>query len=382
MGLFSRYINRGAKSTEKLDNRANRRQPERTDDMKRVKAQIEVNGQPVWISGNGVQELVDKALTAQRQPIAYDPKPFCEYASEFLMIYKGNGSIQKNTLIGYKGYLMNHLLPFFGEMDIKSISTNDIQAYVNLKSSAYTAKTIREHLDLMNQIFESAIEDRLIQRNPCQSKRLTIVGRKSHAVEAYEEDEYKLLESLLDYLVGSEKICLALSLYTGMRQGEMFALTWDDIDMDREEIHVRASVEWPSSNQGSIKEPKTENGYRTIPIIPQLYAILNEWWGSSGFVLTGARCSKDSPMSRQGVKRLYERINMTAKAHGIDVVFLSHRGRHSIATNLNNAGADDVTISSVMGHSDVNFTKKQYVSRQTSQTRRGMNKMSNYIASI
>ncbi|MBQ4435763.1 MAG: tyrosine-type recombinase/integrase, partial [Clostridia bacterium] len=84
----------------------------------------------------------------------------------------------------------------------------------------------------------------------------------------------------------------------------------------------------------------------------------------------------------QGVKRLNERIEQIAEENGIKVKFLSHRARHTIATFLNNAGADDVSITGIIGHSDVAFTKRQYANTQTIQLQRGMDKLSDYIAKI
>ena len=307
---------------------------------------------------------------------------FSEYAIEFIRLYKANGSIQRNTLVGYNCYLKKHLIPFFGDIDISRISVRNVQEYINSKSQTLAAKTIREHVDLLSQIFDSAIEDDLMTKNPCMSKRLKIVGKRSVLVEAYTDNEYKDLESLLDYLNGTERLCLALSLYTGMRQGELFALDWQDIDLENDMIYITASVEWPSANRGVLKEPKTENGIREIPIIPQLHEILDEQWQSSGFVLTSKRQLQGEPMTHQATKRLYERINKIGQVYGITTKFLSHRARHSVATILNNAGADDVSISSTLGHSDAAFTRRQYVTKQTKQIKNGMSAFSNYIASI
>ena len=117
-------------------------------------------------------------------------------------------------------------------------------------------------------------------------------------------------------------------------------------------------------------------------IIPQLEVILKRLKQPTGYVLTSERQKDDGPMSHQGVKRLNERIRQISKANGIKTEFLSHRARHTIATFLNNAGADDVSITGIIGHSDVAFTKRQYANTQTIQLQRGMNKLSDYIAQI
>ena len=87
-------------------------------------------------------------------------------------------------------------------------------------------------------------------------------------------------------------------------------------------------------------------------------------------------------MTHQATKGLYEHINKIGQVYGITTKFLSHRAKHSVATILNNAGADDVSISSTLGHSDAAFTRRQYVTKQTKQIRNGMQAFSNYISAI
>ena len=382
---FGQYIRDGLSRARHLDNYIGQgfhsKREKDGSNMKQKKAKIQVNGKERWISGNSVQQVVDNALHA-KDNVAMGVPGFSNYAEEYVSLYKANGSIQRNTLVGYQCYLRNHLSPFFLDTPVSEISVNDVQAYINSKSKNYTAKTIREHLDFLSQIFDSAMEDGFMTKNPCLSKRLTIVGKRSVLVKAYDDDEYKELENLLDHLLGTERLCLALSLYTGMRQGEMFALIWENVDLERNLIHVTASVEWPSSNKGVLKCPKTENGIRDIPIIPQLKEILEEQWNSSGFVLTSQRQPEGEPMTRQAVKRLYERINNVGAVWGITTRYLSHRARHSVATILNNVGADDVSISTTLGHSDPSFTRRQYVTRQTKQVRKGMDAFSDYVSNL
>lgn len=348
--------------------------------MKRVKAKVTIAGETHWVSADSAQELVDRALLCQS--CRKDIPLFADYANQYIRLYKANGSIQGNTLIGYRGYLRQHLIPFFGSMLIDQITPNSLQEYINLKSLDYSEKTIREHLQLLGLILESAVEDELILKNPCHSRRLSVVGKPSRKVDAYEEDEWKQLESLLPCMPKNCKLLLGLSLYTGMRQGEIFALRWENVDLKNRVICVAHSVEWVCQNRGALKEPKTGNGFREIPIIPQLQDILEEFYEPNGFVLKGEKCRPNEPMTRQAVKRLNERINHIADLEGVHVRFLSHRARHSLATFLNNFGADDVTITHVMGHSDVNFTKRQYVSSQQSQTKRGMDLFAKSIQTL
>jgi len=357
--VYNKSVTRSVKAD--LDNCISPAQERTGENMSQVK--VTINGKDQWI---------ETAAVSQRT--------FRDYAEEYIHLYKENGSVQKNTLVGYNGYMKNHLLPFFGDMPLSDITPNRLQQYINLKSKQYTVKTISEHLNLLRPIFDAAVEDGLIPFNVCNSQRIKLVGRKSEKVLAYTEEEFKELESLLPRLTGTNQLFLALSLYTGMRQGELFALRWTDIYLDYDLIDVTKSVEWPGRNKGEIKEPKTDNGYRKICIMPQLHAILAAADCKDGYVLKGARQKSDEPMSHQAVKRLNDRINQAAEKYGIQTRFLSHRARHTIATFMNNAGVDDVTITHTVGHSDASFTRRQYMNHQAKQVRRGMDRLSKYLS--
>lgn len=307
---------------------------------------------------------------------------FKDYAEEYLHLYKENGSIKRNTLVGYQGYMKNHLLPYFGEMQVSDITPNVLQKYINSKSASLSSKTISEHLTLLKPIFDAAVEDGLIRYNPCMSHRIKLVGQKSKKVTAYTEEEFKALEDQLSNVTGVSKLFLALSLYTGMRQGELFALQWTDIDLEHSCIHVDKAVEWPAKNKGEIKEPKTENGYRTIYIIPQLLVILSEQYCEDGYVLTASRQRPGEPMTHQAVKRLNDRLNAALVSNDCYVHFLSHRCRHTVATLMNNAGVDDISITTTIGHSDISFTKRQYMNHQAKQVQRGMTRFAQYLREI
>ena len=347
---------------------------ERIDDMLKYKAKISDH----WITAASMQELADKAIQASQHQLS-DAPAFSAYAEKFIATYKSNGSIQKNTLVGYRGYLNNHLYPIFCETPIDRIGVDDIQRYINDKSKTLSKKTIREQLQLLSMILSAAEEDHLIDRNPCESKRLQVVGKSSHKVDAYTEEEYKAFESLLPSLPETPQLFLALSLYTGMRQGEQFALRWERIDFDKRLINVCESIEWPAQNKPIVKPPKTDNGIRHIPIVPQLEAILLKFRQHSGYILKAKRQHEDLPMTRQAVKRLNDRLNQLAAANGIKTKFLSHRARHTVATILNNIGADDVSLTSVLGHADVSFTKRQYVTSQDQQIQQSMAAFSRHL---
>jgi len=347
--------------------------------MARLKAQIDGR----WITSDNAQNLVDKALKSQAvKGSGFTVK---DYAVRYMRLYKENNSIANNTLIGYRGYLQNHLYPAIGYRDISEITVDIIQDYINSKSTEYTQKTIKEHITLMAEIFDGAIEDGLIAKNPFRSKRLKIFGKESKRIEAYTEDQFRQFEKeVLPKLTGSDQLFAALSMYTGMRRGEICALRWEDIDFANKRIAVFKAVAWPAQNQGIVKRPKSCNGERRPIILPQLYFILSRYQDKKGYLIQGRKANEDKPITREGIKRLYERIANCVCESGIDfdIRSLNRRGRHTMATFMNNAALDEKTIESQLGHHDIKFTRAQYMNAQAKQEERSMERLAAYIAQI
>ena len=189
--------------------------------------------------------------------------------------FRAKGTIAENTRIGYLGYLKNHICPAMGDLRLNEVTADTVQTYINQKSESLTVSTIKKHLELMVQIFDCALDDSLIPKNPFKNKRLKVFGKEVVPTIAYTEEEFKQMEtSVLPYLHDSDLLYAALTIYSGMRQGEICTLTWEDIDLESGLIYVTKSVSWAGKNQGTLKQPKSDNGKRVIIMLVQLRGIL------------------------------------------------------------------------------------------------------------
>ena len=89
----------------------------------------------------------------------------------------GTHSFPRSTLREYTTLLNKHILPVFGEKDIREITTDDIQQFMNSKA-AMSRKSIHEMVMVLGMVLESAMEDEIITRNPARSKRLKNPSKK------------------------------------------------------------------------------------------------------------------------------------------------------------------------------------------------------------
>ena len=346
-------------------------------------ARLKAKALDKWVTGDTPQQLVDKALAHQEEKEKGDIPTFREYASKYMKLYKENGAVAVNTLVGYRGYLKNHLYPVFGDMRLDEITPDKVQNYIKDKAESLSEKTIKEHIHFMGEIFDFVKEDGFVRDNPVKSKRIKIFGKKSKKVIAYTNEEYReLTQTLLPALDGPAKLYAAISLYAGARQGEICALQWQDVDFKKNRLNITKSVAWGGKNKGFVKEPKTENGERGIVIIPLLLDILKEAKRESGYLIYGEKAGNNAPISDTGITCLNERIHLTEEKEGVTARFSNKRARHTMATYMNNAQVDSKTLQAQMGHYNIDFTRKQYMNPQEEQKDSEMQRLADYIAKI
>lgn len=360
--------------------------------MKRIKEKIETSTGVRWVTGTSKKEveqrkraIIEADLLQTLQPQVSTAPLFKAYAEAYMTRYKLR-KIGANTMVGYRSYLTNHLYPAFGDLPIDNITVDRVQDFMLLEADNGSAKaSINRIMQLLTQIMDSAVEDELIIKNPCKSKRLYNPSEKQQKVLPYSPGVYKQMERLLPLLpTDTDKLYLGLSMYAGLRQGEIVALRWEDVDFDLGFIHVRRAIQYAAKNVGTIKPPKTDNGVRDIPMMGQLRAILEALRKDEGFIICGQRqADKDLPMTQQMVRNMDIRVNKFFAEHGIKEPFKSHRMRHTVLTLLNNSRlADDKSLQAWAGHRDAAFTRRQYMTPQEEQLQTVGNGFSEYISSL
>ena len=189
------------------------------------------------------------------------------------------------------------------------------------------------------------------------------------------DDQRKLKEFLIKQKT-STSIGILLSLYTGMRIGEVCALSWEDVDLDDNIIFVRHTVSRVKSNSGKRKtelildEPKTRSSKREIPIPLYLTDVLKRYRENSHstFVISNYDGFSDP--------RTYDiKFHSILKECGINSVNY-HTLRHTFATRCVEAGVDIKTLSEILGHANVSVTLNTYVHSSMDLKRKQIEKLS------
>ena len=171
----------------------------------------------------------------------------------------------------------------FGVVKCVDVSTADIEDRL-IPQINLSAKTVKEKLDALKQLFDLAHKQGWCSHvNPARQVKLEEVRYKKGAAKK-KLTRFAVLEirRVIREALNAGDWCdgLALSFagQTGLRFGELAALGWMDIDLDRKRVTVTKAVREVSKGVYEIQEvPKTDAGFRTVFLTPQLVAELREW---------------------------------------------------------------------------------------------------------
>ena len=323
-----------------------------------------------WASGSSKTELhesivrlyvkygkIDRFLAEENHPLLRESgRPevlFKDYYNNVWLPMKTK-EVKKTTLTGYKAYFNRHILPEFGETNLYDIRPFDIQTYFDGLSDL-SLKTQREHYNVLCALFDYAVDDDLVNlpRNPARSKHVKVRYSEKDSVirEALPSEVIRRIIEDIRILSSTERQLMALLLFTGMRRGEVLGLRWEDVDYEKRLISVRRNATY-AQNQPEITTPKTENGYRKLP----LYGQLIEFLGTpqkTGYIIGG----KQQPITLMAYRVLFDRIRKTVNLHEAT----AHVFRHSYLTMMDEAGVDPKTLQYIAGHGNFSFTMNRYV---------------------
>ena len=292
---------------------------------------------------------------------------FGEYAAEWMKTYK-RGKLKPTTLKGYECILNSHFYPEWENTPLDRITTKSIQDFL-CKKKHLSMKYLHDMRVFLSQIMESALRDEWITRNPATDSRLYNPSEKEGVGrEALSMDEVKSIIPSLCLLDRMDRLYLALVIFTGMRRGEVLALRWEDIDLTENTISVQRNATY-TNNQPFIGTPKTKNGFRTVPISPNLLSNLLPL-GEKGYIISGG--DPEKPLTLTAFRCMMKRINDTIDLCGAT----SHVFRHTIGTMLNDTGADVKTIQSILGQSDFKTTMDRYVHPRDSRKQEAIKNVS------
>lgn len=295
------------------------------------------------------QYKVDKAVTATiGAPVTPANITFGAWAEKWLETYKKPYVTSQTYANTYLNTVHHHLLPVFGSARLSDIRPIDVQRFFSQQKN-YSLSAQRKMLITIRAIFDAAIDNDLIFKNPAKKIQLT-----SSAVK---HEKTALTDAQIDQVKGAAVgtfDAIIFLLETGLRRGELLGLMWSDIDFDTGTFTVNRSFSIENGN-GKMQPPK-KGSYRTLPIMPSTMEVLQRQKRDTLYVFPSPRARKP-----EDPNHFNRRVRAWFQQFPEEMRCTPHELRHSYASQLQRKGVDIYTISALLGHKDIEVTASVYV---------------------
>ena len=318
--------------------------------------------------------------------------------SEFTEIWKrdyGSKELAPSTYKRYCRMLETRLLPYFGHFYINKIKPTDIMKFYDLlekdtqlvrkkgnngskTKKPLSGKTILEHHRLLRAMLHKAVYWQLIVANPAE--RVQPPKARKPKRRSYDDEQTKILLENLELLPSEDtkyKVAIILTVFTGVRLGELMGLEWQDVDFKNGIISINRSSQYLADMGVFTKVPKTESSIREIAIPEFIISLLEEYklwyeeqksiygelWMNSDrlFVQADGKPMHPSTISKWFVKYVGQIGLPVINFHGL---------RHTNASLLVAQNIDIAVISARLGHAQISTTLDFYVHPLLSHNRK------------
>lgn len=275
--------------------------------------------------------------------------------------------LKASTVYRYQYLIDTHILPELGGMSLESMSSLVINSFLASKlqdgrldgSGGLSAAYVRSITLVISSALKFGAEQGMCSAVSSKIKKPVLTPKELPVLTV---DQQNALENTLLTGIDESKLGIYISLYTGLRIGEICALTWDDVDLKNRLIYVRNTVVRVKSDSGTgskthliIDTPKTASSLRCIPICSKLYSLLSNYVPNvkSRFV-TSSIAAFISPRT---FDYRFKKLLDESKIPHINY----HALRHTFATRCIEAGVDVKSLSEILGHANVSITLNTYI---------------------
>ncbi|MFQ9501376.1 MAG: tyrosine recombinase XerC [Clostridia bacterium] len=327
--------------------------------------------------------------------------------SEFTEIWKrdyGSKELAPSTYKRYCRMLETRLLPYFGHFYINKIRPTDIMKFYDLlekdtqlvrkkgnngskTKKPLSGKTILEHHRLLRAMLHRAVYWQLIVANPAE--RVQPPKARKPKRKSYDDEQTKILLENLELLPSEDakyKVAIILTVFTGVRLGELMGLEWQDVDFKNGILSINRSSQYLADMGVFTKVPKTESSIREIAIPEFIISLLEEYklwyeeqksiygelWTNSDrlFVQADGKPMHPSTISKWFVRYVAQIGLPVINFHGL---------RHTNASLLVAQNIDIAIISARLGHAQISTTLNFYVHPLLSHNRKAEYALENLL---
>jgi integrase len=273
-------------------------------------------------------------------------------------------TLRPGTFAGYQQMVRQHLAPRLGFVALARLQPHDIaRIYQELLESGRSPKTVRNIHGVLHRALEQALRWRLIPVNVADLVDAPRVTRRE--MQALDNDEVR---RVLDTAHGDDLEALwVLALTAGLRQGELLALRWPDVDLDDGTLRVVASLTRITGQGTRLVEPKTPRSRRQVALSGRAVDVLREHRqrqreaalaGGRSYDRRGHVFAREDarPLAVVTTWKRWRRLLERAQVRPVRF----HDARHTAATTLLSRGVHPKLVSEMLGHSTTALTLDVY----------------------
>ena len=215
---------------------------------------------------------------------------------------------RRSTLGDYESYLRVHLVPFFGDLPLDKVARSHVEGLIAEKiANGRAPKAVRNYVGLLHSIFVYAERQGWRTGNPCKGVELPAAPDEDAEIRFLDDAERGAPAGHARRRLGPlDRVLYLTAGMTGLRQGELLALRWRDVDWSAARIRVRQSYVW-----GEFGRPKSKRSSRSVPLAMRLATELErhfqatEWQGDDDLVF--GRPVFNTPLDRSALRRRFKR---------------------------------------------------------------------------
>ena len=264
-------------------------------------------------------------------------------------------SVKKSTLSRYIEIVNIYIRPYFNDLYIYKINDEIVYKYtLDLLDKNLSNKTVKDILVLLKQLFKYSNVDVNICLPKCNKKDIKVLKK----------EEQKIIENYICNNIDCSNFGIILSLYTGLRIGELCSLKWTNINLVNRTITITNTIlriknfdDNSSKTKVIFNTPKSLKSLRIIPIPSQILKYLielkNNVSSENNYFLTNSLKYMEPRSYYYHYKKIMKILNLQS--------YNFHVLRHTFATRCIELGFDYKTLSEILGHSDIRITLSLYV---------------------
>lgn len=335
------------------------------------------------------QDALEAELLAQASVSEMASAPDILFADAFLdwlKLYKSPPTVKPTTFGSYLDVFNVHLHPFFGAMELHSITSDIVQAYYQEKQKegarkdgkpgGLSTKTIRNHHMLLKDFFTYAKKKYKLEDNPAiDTKRPEVITPPRRVLEPEEMQIF-----IQEVMHETQRVAILFALFTGLRMGELLSLKITDLNMTKQSVSVQRNItrvrtdaisfdnpniqilNFKPANKTQLiiqNTPKTKTSCREIPmsdalcelVVRHVYFLKHSGWPNPQDLLFPSKVG-----THIDPKSFEIRLNAVSKRCAMRKVN-PHALRHTFATRLVDENVPITTIRNILGHASIQTTQ-------------------------